>query len=253
MECRPVRAYSELCAAFRMVHDNYVASGYMTPHPSGMRYTALQLLPVSTTWIAIYGNEIIGTGTVVAYSPAGLPSGAVFADHFRTLRSKGRTVAEATLLACRSHHEVNAVSIICAILRHGVRCSRVDDFCVVADPNHLSFWQKVLGFEILTNARRDGHAAGHPGVLMRLDLRGIACGARQPTKGYKKFILQPLDDEEIEEKPFRLSSNQIRGLIELRPQILAEATPAQWELLQEYVGVTRTCSLRFSSQFSRVA
>ena len=73
MECRPVRTFSELCAAFTMVHDNYVASGYMTPHSSGMRYTALQLLPVSTTWIAIYGNEIIGTGTVVAYSPAGLP------------------------------------------------------------------------------------------------------------------------------------------------------------------------------------
>ena len=172
MECRPVRTFSELCAAFTMVHDNYVASGYMTPHSSGMRDTALQLLPVSTTWIAIYGNEIIGTGTVVAYSPAGLPSSAVFADHFRAPRSKGRTVAEATLLACRSHSEANAVSIICAILSRVVHFSRIDDFCVVADPKHLSFWHEVLGFEILTNARNYGHA----GDILAFSCASI-CGA----------------------------------------------------------------------------
>ena len=39
MECRPVRTFSEPCAAFTMVHDNYVASGYMTPHSSGMGAT----------------------------------------------------------------------------------------------------------------------------------------------------------------------------------------------------------------------
>ncbi len=87
---------------------------------------------------------------------------------------------------------------------------------------------------------------------MRLDLRGLACGGKQPSNGYNNLILQPQDAEAIEEEPFRLSPSQIRSLIELRPNTIAAATAAQWELLRDYIG-GKNCSIRFSRRSSPVA
>ena len=39
----------ELEACFKLLHDAYVSSGFMTPDPSGMRVTIYHALPTTTT------------------------------------------------------------------------------------------------------------------------------------------------------------------------------------------------------------
>ena len=42
----------ELEACFKLLHDAYVSSGFMTPDPSGMRVTIYHALPSTTTLCA---------------------------------------------------------------------------------------------------------------------------------------------------------------------------------------------------------
>ncbi len=42
----------ELEACFKLLHDAYVGSGFMVPHPSGMRVNIYHALPTTTTLCA---------------------------------------------------------------------------------------------------------------------------------------------------------------------------------------------------------
>ena len=85
----PVRSFEEACAAFRLVCEEYLKSGYQEPNTPGMRYSVLQLLPYSQTYIAASPDGVVGTGTVVLDSPAGLPSSDVFGDIFEQRSTTG--------------------------------------------------------------------------------------------------------------------------------------------------------------------
>ena len=51
----------ELEACFKLLHNAYVDSGFMKPHPSGMRVTIYHALPTTTTLCAKYDGQVVGT------------------------------------------------------------------------------------------------------------------------------------------------------------------------------------------------
>src|SRR5438046_1906361 len=69
---------SELEQAFQLLHDSYVRSGFMKPHPSGLRVTKYQALPATTNLVAVVGSEVVGTVSLIRRSAFGLPIESIF-------------------------------------------------------------------------------------------------------------------------------------------------------------------------------
>ena len=61
----------DLEACFRLLHDAYVASGFMKPAPSGLRATIYHALPTTTTLCAKFEGRVVGTVSLIRESVFG--------------------------------------------------------------------------------------------------------------------------------------------------------------------------------------
>ena len=85
---------SELEQSYRLLHDTYVASGYLQPNPSGMRLSIYNALPNVRTFVAKDNGEVISCTTFVPDSPLGLPMDQIYRSELNGLRLAGRRIAE---------------------------------------------------------------------------------------------------------------------------------------------------------------
>ena len=87
----------ELEACFSLLHDAYVSSGYMKPHPSGLRVTVYHALPTTTTLCAKFDGKVVGTLSIVREGVFGFPMQSVF--DLEAVRTQGGNIAEISALA----------------------------------------------------------------------------------------------------------------------------------------------------------
>lgn len=218
---------SELRAAFSLVHDLYVKSGYMDPHPSGMRYAAAQLTPYSRTTVIKRNFDVVGTGSVVMDDFGCLPSEQGFGHLFDSLRKKGRRIAEGTLLGCIPVPELPAGKLSLEVIRLGFgfcAAEGVDDFCVVVNPKHLKFWHKDLGFEIVGEQQSCSHVKGAPGHLVRYPIRELNSGEWRPNEFFQSTVgSRPIAGAKLKER-ILLSGKDVASLLSERPEILGDLT-----------------------------
>ena len=86
LELKIAETREELEACFRILHDAYVASGFMKPDPSGMRVTIYHALPTTTTLCAKYDGRVVGTISMIREGVFGFPLQSVFdLSHIRAL------------------------------------------------------------------------------------------------------------------------------------------------------------------------
>ena len=65
LELKVAETREELEACFTILHDAYVASGFMKPDPSGMRVTIYHALPTTTTLCAKWEGRVVGTISMI--------------------------------------------------------------------------------------------------------------------------------------------------------------------------------------------
>ncbi len=232
----PAASFEQLCQAFHLVYLEYLKCGYQARGGGRMRYTALQLLPASRTYVATRGGCVVGTGTVVLASAAGLPSSDVFGDQFESFRASGRLVAEATMLACVDAGGDRAHNTSLALIPWGIAwaLSRgADDWCVVVNPKHLRFWRESLGMEAIAQSRPCDHVGGHPGILLRLPLRELRGGLAEPAPALRSRVLDRLPAAAALEG-HALADEEVAVLLARKPQLLWGLTPGQRSLLEEH-------------------
>lgn len=137
----PARTFGELLAAYRLVHEAYVAQGYASPNAARIRLDFHNLVPPPNTTTFVLtrpsdvrcvggplgrrtddrhtacdssphacerindliasADEVVGTVTVVLNAGHGVPAGEVFPEELDYLRRQRRQVAEAVMLAHR--------------------------------------------------------------------------------------------------------------------------------------------------------
>src|SRR5690606_6679647 len=68
----------DLSAAFALLHDQYVKSGYMEKANSGKRFTFYHALPSTTVFVAKKNGKVVGTCSVVLNNHYGLPAEKIF-------------------------------------------------------------------------------------------------------------------------------------------------------------------------------
>jgi hypothetical protein len=162
----------DLTRAYRLVHDVYVAQGYIHPDETGIRIRPYEALPNTATFIAKAGKEVVGVTTVVVDSPEfGLPTENAFKAEVNSLRSGDRTICEGTnwLVADSYRNSPVITELMRCSFAHALAMGYTDYLGTVS-PGHGKFY-KLLGFEQLGDVRSYSRDIEDPVVLVRLDIK----------------------------------------------------------------------------------
>jgi len=165
----------ELEACFRLLHDAYVAAGYMKPDPSGMRATIYHALPTTTTLCAKFDGKVVGTLSLIRDSTFGFPLQSAFDLH--EIRARGGRIAEGSALAVHPDFRKTSGAIMFPLMKF------MYDYCqyyfdtsnlvIAVNPDRIEMYESLLCFERLEQAEVDNYdfANGAPAVGACVNMR----------------------------------------------------------------------------------
>lgn len=165
----------ELAACFALLHDAYVASGFMTPDPSGMRVTIYHALPTTTTLCAKYDGRVVGTISLIRESALGFPLQRIF--DLTTIREKEGNIAEVSALAVHRDFRKTGGSILFPLMKFMYEyCTTFFDtrhLVIAVNPAHIEMYESLLFFRRLTANVVENYdfVNGAPAVGATLDLK----------------------------------------------------------------------------------
>ena len=164
----------ELEACFSLLHDAYVSSGYMKPHPSGLRVTVYHALPTTTTLCAKFDGKVVGTLSIVREGVFGFPMQSVF--DLEAVRTQGGNIAEISALAIHPDFRKTGGAILFPLMKFMYEyCTRFFDtrhLVIAVNPDRIELYEALLMFQRLRAAAIPSYdfANGAPAVGATLDL-----------------------------------------------------------------------------------
>ncbi len=164
----------ELEACFRLLHDSYVAAGFMRPDPSGLRVTIYHALPTTTTLCAKFDGQVVGTLSIIREGVFGFPLQSAF-DLTPVRAGLGR-LAEISALAIDPAFRRTGGKLLFPLMKFMYEyCREYFDtrhIVIAVNPNKIELYESLLLFERLQAAVVDSYAFanGAPAVGATLDL-----------------------------------------------------------------------------------
>ena len=164
----------ELEACFRLLHDAYVAAGFMQPDPSGLRVTIYHALPTTTTLCAKWDGQVVGTLSMIREGVFGFPLQSAF--NLDPLRARAGRIAEISALAVAPAFRKTGGKILFPLMKFmSGYCSDYFDtrhIVIAVNPNKIELYESLLFFDRLQAEVVDNYdfANGAPAVGATLDL-----------------------------------------------------------------------------------
>jgi len=237
--------------AWQLVYEVYRTKGYIASHPSRLRVILQDAHPQTVTYLVRDRAQKVpvATLTVVPDSPLGLPMDRNCGPELAALRNSGRRLCEIAKLVQAEPEPGGCGADIGAILflfrLAFLKCWKVEgatDMIVSAVPRHARFYQNVLLFEPLGEARSYASVGETVGVPMRLDVssakeRYRLREARRP--GRSSIFELFFDDQEAEivdwlrseERP--MTEDQLAHFFAENSDLLRNAGAAELACLRE--------------------
>ncbi len=165
----------ELEACFKLLHDAYVGSGFMTPDPSGMRVTVYHALPTTTTLCAKYDGQVVGTLSLIRESAIGFPLQRIF--DLTDVRAKEGNIAEVSALAVHPRFRRTGGTILFPLMKFMYEyCTAFFDtrhLVIAVNPRHIELYESLLFFRRLSAnvVEKYDFVNGAPAVGATLDLK----------------------------------------------------------------------------------
>ncbi len=216
--------FNELCRAFHLIYRCYLERGDISAHPSGIHFSAYQLLPATRTLVAVSSSGVSGTLSIVNDSPAGLPAEGLFPREVEKMRSAGRTLAQSCMLAWNPATDA-------ALGRANIRLMRavfwwcadsaVDDLCAVIPLSYAKTFERVLGLEQISNAKRSPQLRDTRVILAHLDLWKVFHEGRKASPLIERFLREPVGTTQPE-SDYVLSKAEAALLLNERPDIFEQ-------------------------------
>ena len=192
----------ELEACFGLLHDAYVDSGFMKPHPSGMRVTIYHALPTTTTLCAKWDGEVVGTISLIRDdSVFGFPLQSIF--DLSGVRAKEGNVAEVSALAVhRRFRGKSGGAILFPLMKFMYEYSTTffdtRHLVIAVNPNRIEMYESLLFFKRLTAnvVEEYDFANGAPAVGAWLDLKHAPAvfehvyGPKAPRKNLHQYFIK---------------------------------------------------------------
>jgi GNAT superfamily N-acetyltransferase len=210
----------ELEACFRILHDAYVASGFMKPDPSGMRVTIYHALPTTTTLCAKFEGQVVGTISIIREGVFGFPLQSAF--DLAAVRQKDGQVAEISALAVHPSFRKTGGVILFPLMKFLYEYCRTffdtRHMVIAVNPNRIEMYESLLFFERLaaTVVDRYDFANGAPAVGATLDLQtapeilGRAYSQKTDRKNlYKYFVDTRLANIELPRRKYHTTNDPV--------------------------------------------
>lgn len=141
----------EIKQALTLVHDSYVALGYMDQSESRMRFSKFLALPTTVILIAKWNEEVVGTLSIVSDSAFGLPSDPVWSEH--KFRERGELIAEISSLSIKKDFVFRRGKLLMALCKiMYLYCSKIlkVDAIVASTTTEVEpFYTDILLFKTL--------------------------------------------------------------------------------------------------------
>lgn len=164
---------SEWEQAFRLLHDVSVQAGYYQPKASGMRISPCHAVPSTAVFIALKGEQVVGTMTLVEDSPLGVPMEPIFPDEVNRYRVQKRRVAEVSALAVHKAFRGTGMTMTMnrVMWRWAYFYRQLTDLVISVRTMLADYYESVLLFEQIGPSRPYRGLNDTPVVPMRLDLQ----------------------------------------------------------------------------------
>ena len=239
----------ELEACFSLLHDAYVSSGFMRPHPSGMRVTLYHALPTTTTLCAKFDGKVVGTVSIVREGVFGFPMQTAF--DLGSVRAKGGNIAEISALAVHPDFRKTGGKILFPLLKFIYEyCTRHFDtrhLVIAVNPDRIELYEALLLFQRLRSAPIENYdfANGAPAVGASLDLGSshdrmqVVYGDRSPQKNLHHYFFGcTLANIRHPDQPYFTTNHPV-----LTPELMDHFFNRQTRVLDE-LDEQRRCLLR---------
>jgi GNAT superfamily N-acetyltransferase len=158
--------------AFHLQHDQYVAQGYMDPHPSGWRLSVHNAQPSTRVFVARDNDCVVGAVALIVDSPLGLPMAEIYEDELRSFR--GPALAEVSGLAVHPDYQKAGLALLLRLIRkvllYSINMADLSNLCIAVNPHHTNFYQKAFYFRPIGDLKYYGKVNGAPAVALQLDL-----------------------------------------------------------------------------------
>lgn len=167
------RTIEDLEAAFAILHDAYVDSGFMQPHPSGLRVTKYHALPSTTTLVAKLDGKVVATLSLIRDSHFGLPMDASF--NLEDVRRDPRRLMEISSLAVSKELRGNHGEVLLPLLQYmwtyATHYFGVERAVIAVNPRRVDFFEGILLFQKIAPQVVDSYSFvnGAPAVGLYID------------------------------------------------------------------------------------
>jgi hypothetical protein len=200
LELKIADTQEELEACFALLHDAYVAAGFMKPHPSGLRVTIYHALPTTTTLCAKVDGRVVGTLSLIRDGVFGFPLQSAF--DLAEVRAKTGRIAEISALAVHPDFRQTGGWILFPLMKFMYEyCTKYFDtrhLVIAVNPNKIDLYESLLFFTRLQAAVVDRYdfANGAPAVGAALDLREAVgtfrrvYAGRSPRRNLHRYFVE---------------------------------------------------------------
>lgn len=200
LELKIADTQDELEACFRILHDAYVAAGFMQPDPSGLRVTIYHALPTTTTLCAKWDGQVVGTISMIREGVFGFPLQSVF--NLGQVRSRTGRIAEISALAVDPRFRATGGRILFPLMKFMYAYCRdyfdTRHLVIAVNPNKIEMYESLLHFERLQARVVDSYdfANGAPAVGATLDLQAAperfraTYGHKRPRKNLHHYFVE---------------------------------------------------------------
>ena len=226
LEIKIAETQEELEASFSLLHDAYVGSGFMEPHPSGLRVTPYHALPTTTTICAKWDGKVVGTISMVREGVFGFPLQQAF--DLTKVRAKGGNIAEVSALAVhrdfRNTHGVILFPLLKFMYNYSWLYFDTRHLVIAVHPDRIELYESLMFFERLTARVVDKYdfANGAPAVGATLDLSLVwdqfeAVYGKKPIRKnlFSFFMTSTLPNLRLPERTYFVTNDPV-----LTPQLL---------------------------------
>jgi len=165
------RNKSELEQAYAILHDSYVAQGYMEPHISEIRVTYYNALPQTSTIVAMIEDKVVGTITVINNDSLILPiERELDRVEYKTPAFRMAQVLDFAILDEYKFSNINFL-LMKYTYEYCKKYLNVDSIQMAVPPKKAHFYENVLGFSGLNQSFYDSSLQGLPFKALRLNLQ----------------------------------------------------------------------------------
>ncbi|MCM8824125.1 MAG: hypothetical protein NC822_05590 [Candidatus Omnitrophica bacterium] len=242
---RVARTHQELEKAYNLVYREYLQRGYTKPNPHQLKLSIYNALPQTTTFVALIGEDILSTATVIPDSPLGLPMDELYQEELNKFRSKKIRICEISMLASNSElfHKgvslmLNSKKLLLVFFLFKLIFDYVRDYlsfdyiCITINPKHSLTYDFLL-FKELGELKSYKSVNNAPAIGKYLDLRSIEeeCKKNNRHNLYTIFFETKTSPEQFSAK-YLFSQQALKYFFVDKSDVFINAYPNQINYLK---------------------